>query len=372
MPGHSFLKPLRTAWRGSRAVLCGMVVVWTHLNADAGWVVEGKLRYENHFMAPRPVAQNDMAFRVSSDGCRSLIRTTRLDSGDYVEALVEGGVIQTFYFFTATNLASGGKPVQTAEIAHREFPRADASNIGYLWLAYGSACYFDSRTTNRLAPLWIQDDPTLEKQGFRMEAGWLRENGERLPRQVIYLNDGMKRIQRGGVSVVEPWLPPFDRGFKQAIYEASNGTNLHGVFVPTDFTFTRNGLRPDGSGGFNLDVITYTEAKAEHVTEIAELDLASPHFVGTADIVDFRYADSNPAVSQMWFQVTNGNWPDTRQVGQAYEKQIRMREKASKAGQVGFPNSKRRWIIIALLAISSVTVALFIRSILRRGSPTKG
>lgn len=319
----------------------------------AGWIVEGQLTYVNHFMAPRPVSRKEFNFRVSSDGCRSLIRTTRIDTGDYVESLIDQGTVHTFYHYNSTNLQPGGRPTQTAEVTMREFPRDDASNIGYLWLAYGSACYFDSRTTNRLAPLWIQDDPTLEQNGFTMEAEWSRTETERLPLQVTYMNDGLKRTQRGGVSVAEPWHPPFERGFKHAIYAALDGTNLSGAFIPTEFTFTRNGVRPDGKGGFELAVITHTEAKATSVTEISELELASPGFAGTVGVADYRYMHSNPAVSTLLYPATNGAWPDDKLVGRVYDKQVRMQEKLNKAKETSAPKPERRWIVLSLLALTS-------------------
>lgn len=203
------------------------------IRAPAGWVVEGTLTYENHFLPPRPVEKREFSFRVVSDGCRSLIRTVRVDAGNQVEAFIEPNQIRTFYRIPRVIGPAGQTNVQTAEIAHREVPRDDASNVGYLWLAYGSACYFDTRTNYRLAPLWIQDDPALEESAFTMPAEWVRIESERLPRQVLYLNDGLKRVQRGGVSVVEPWPPPYDRGFKHAVYEATEGTNLNGFFIPT-------------------------------------------------------------------------------------------------------------------------------------------
>lgn len=327
------MKTFRPLW----LLILAAIHILAGSNACADWEVEGTLTYSPHLPAPRQTEKKEFTFRLISDGCRSLIRTTRLDSGDYVEALIERNVIHTLYYFTKTNLQSGGKPVQIAEITRREIPRDDASNIGYLWLAYGSACYFDSRTNNRLAPLWIQDDPTLERQGFTMEAVWSRETAERLPRRVAYLNDGMKRTQRGGASVVEPWRPPYDRGFKHALYETLSGTNLHGVFVPTEFTFTRNGLRPDGDGGLELKVVTRTEVKAATVSESTGLALTPPRYAGIVGIVDYRYARSNPPVSQIWHSATNGVWPDDKQAAQAYEKQVRIREKLNKISEPSEP-----------------------------------
>lgn len=142
------------------------------VRTPAGWVVEGTLTYENHFLPPRPVEKREFRFRVVSDGCRSLIRTVRVDAGNQVEALIEPNQIRTFYRIPRVIGPADQTNVQTAEIAHREVPRDDASNVGCLWLAYGSACYFDTRTNYRLAPLWIQDDPALDES-----ASPCRQNG---------------------------------------------------------------------------------------------------------------------------------------------------------------------------------------------------
>lgn len=335
--------------------------------ADAGWIVEGRLTYSNHFMAPRQAATKESSFRVISDGCRSLIRTTRIDTGAYVESFIDAETIHTVYFSNRTNLQSSNVVVQTAEVAHREVPRDDSSNIGYLWLAYGSACYFDTRTTNCLAPLWVQDDPQLDINGFTMGAEWERDHRERLPRRVVYFNDGFMRTQRGGVSIVEPWRPPFDRGFKHAIFEAWNGTNVNGVFIPTEFVFTRNGVRPDGKGGFELSVVTHTEAKAISIREFPDTEISFPGFAGTIGIADYRFMRSNPAVSTILYKATNGAWPDQKQAGKVYERQLQVEAKLGKAKKASIPSHERRWVVVALLAIFSIgTLLVLLKGGLRR------
>lgn len=193
-----------------------------------------------------------------------------------------------------------------------------------------------------------------------MPAEWMRIESERLPRQVFYLNDGLKRVQRGGVSVVEPWPPPYDRGFKHAVYEAMEGTNLNGVFIPTTWTFTRNGLRPDGSGGLRLGIVTRTEVRAATVTDGSGAAFSTPGYTGIVRMVDYRFASSSPPVPQIWYRATNGVWPDESEAARAYRNQVRMREKLAASGEAAQIPSRRRWVALTLLALAAIGPVIFV------------
>jgi hypothetical protein len=194
-------------------------------------------------------------------------------------------------------------------IERRRFPRDDSSNINYLWLAYGSGCYFDAATNDLVDPLWVLDNPAREGLNSSVRATWERNQLERVPRRVTYLGDGYWHTLTTTGKPLDAAMPvPFDKGFTNAIYRVLSVTNFYDTFIPTEFIFTRFGVRPTGSNKAVIEKLTETHAIVSSITGLSQSTNLLPKFDGTVRVLDTRSKTPGSANPGVTYVVTNGNW----------------------------------------------------------------
>jgi hypothetical protein len=240
------------------------------------------------------------SFEALTDGRHFWFKTCPTEKADrYEQVLVDDTTYCLYQYATNPKLHCG-------EVNNRAFPRDDATGINYLWLAYASAGYLEPPAAKRLEPIWVLDDPNLFLDGFTQEAAWERFPGG-LPRSIVYLNDGKSRTFDGHQSRIERWPAPFDRGFTNAVFLAGVSTNLGGLTVPLEFTFTRYGVLPLTGGTYDFGPVTITTAKVFNITS-APSRYSPPSFAGVADVVDLRSVTSNRRVPRAVYQMTNWVW----------------------------------------------------------------
>ena len=156
-----------------------------------------------------------------------------------------------------------GRPKNEAAVVlyKGDVPEFDSTLGAPLWLAYASGCFFEHQSTNDfLKPMWETADVFNEAsvQGF-----WKRhDQPPRLPVEVVYVHDGTVRVKDASGNVRTRQAPkPYDRGYTQAVFLASNLTNLPGLAIPLEFTLRRFSKKANAIDSRDLDIVSEVEGR---------------------------------------------------------------------------------------------------------------
>ena len=350
-----------TTARGMLVYAVALTLIRTASSGSAQqFEVDGNLTYT---LWPQKSPPRDVrkAFTVAVDGCKSLIRTANVGSSNYVEAGFDGTDIFTVdsQWVNVNGILSN---LVSATIERRPTPKDDSSNINYLWLAYGSSCYFDSITNSMLLPVWTLDDPQLVKEQFKLPGSWIRLPGERLARVVAYYGDGFWHIRQkeGPMSVRVP--VPFDTSFTNAIYNTVQITNFFGSTFPLEFFFARFGLRRTENGLWEASKLTQTRARVTHVRALTSHRTFFPRFDGVLYASDNRFATADPSVPSLTYRLTNGDWLSVPQLTSEYRKESRVSAAIKKAELMDMRVRKPKAVVVslALLLVAALPIATII------------
>lgn len=291
---------------GYASVILLVWVIESHLDARE-FEVDGHLTY-TLFRNGESEKTTVKDFKAQISNCTSLYRSYDTERRYYIEVACDGETLYEVGSFPSTKNGVTTNRV-SGLIEKRTLPRDDSSNINYLWLAYGSGCYFDAATNDIVDPLWVLDNPTREGRGSKVRAIWERKQSERVPRQVAYLGDGFWHTLTMKGEPLDAAMPsPFDKGFTNAIYRVLNFTNFYNTFVPTEFIFTRFGVRPTGKNKAVIEKVTETHAVVSSITDLSRSTTLLPKFDGIVRVVDTRLKSSWQLDADHTYMVTNGNW----------------------------------------------------------------
>lgn len=332
-------------------VLCFLCWLPFHLGAYAGnfqFRASGDITYvTTRVSLPAETIQN-YSFEVCVLNCASRLSTTNSQKSAAFELSCESGVQYRLWTILDASTAAGlivnrtGKGSVTitnkyvAEVEYGEVPPDDGTTLNYLWLAYGSRCYFAGLTTNRLRPIWALDDPALRSDGFTVPGFWKLDPDGGLPAEVVYMNDGFCRARdSAGKPVVFKWQAPFDQGFTNAAFTVVAATNVGGIMVPLEWNFVRYGIRSEQFGGYQLSKITETRGRVTTFSVDPVQGPLLPSFSGVAKVSDFSFSGSNYAVPLLEYAVTNGVWPSTEDRFRVYSNAARLQAKLDRLAAEG-------------------------------------
>jgi hypothetical protein len=237
-------------------------------------------------------------------------------------------------------------------VESNEIPADDGTTINYLWLAYASRCYFSGLSTNHLIPIWMLDDPSLRDAGYTVPAIWqLQTRPPQLPARVIYLNDGTHRtVSADHVPITFRYAAPFDQGFTNAEYQVQASTNVDGLVIPTEFTFTRYYVQ-----GEHLIVRTLTQGNATVVRKGTTVSEFRPQFEGRAIAFDKRFRKEKDPVPSVRYWVTNGEWLAISNLSNAYLKQLAKYKGAKEvAASLRKRRNAKRVLVVSVMFLVAV------------------
>jgi hypothetical protein len=292
-----------------------------HLNARE-FEVDGHLIY-TLFRNGQTEKTTAKDFKAQVSNCTSLYRSYDTERRYYIEVTCDGETLYEVGSFPSTTNGVTTNRV-SGFIERRNVPRDDSSNINYLWLAYGSGCYFDAATDDMVDPLWVLDNPTREGLDSKVRAIWERNQSERVPRQVAYMGDGYWHTLTAKGEPLDAAMPsPFDKGFTNATYSVLKFTNFYNTFVPTEFIFTRFGVRPTGKNKAVIEKVTETHAIVSSITGLSQSTTLLPKFDGIVRVVDTRFKNSWRLDADLTYMVTNGNWKNSTEAEMTIRKNLR-------------------------------------------------
>ncbi len=354
----------RTASRNA-LILLALIFGFMHHCSGAEFEVTGSISYET-FILDRVQFSSKKDFKVSVGDCRWRILTKDVTHGDTVEIGFEEGIA-----YRLNNSVKVGSNVLSALIESEEVPAGDASLISYLWLAYASSCYFSAVTNDWLTPVWIQDDPNLRYERFKVQAKWEIEGLPPLPSRVEYFNDGIFRVYHPvkNERVSFAARAPYKQGYVNAVYQVVEQVHAAGLTLPTKFVFTRYAIPPPsntnavpvvGSGviGTNhLMVRSVIRVDDSRVTPGVSTVTFRPEFQATLTYMDRRFAYSNPAVVNVLNVISNGQWPE---VTPQLIKQAKITARATAKPLPPKPQGRKGVVLIALGLITLGFVLLIV------------
>jgi len=311
--------------------------------------VEGRLTY-SVYVSGKLMGTVPKNFTVQVSGCESLYRSEMPDTKGSIQVATDGNGL-----FRVDNIPTDGGASSTRHggfVENRRFPRDDGSNINYLWLAYGSACYFDDITDNMADPIWMLDDPKREGDRAKVKALWQRDNGERLLRQISYFGDGFWHTRDvSGASLVIKMPPPFDQGFTNATYQVIRFTNFLGNFIPTEFVFTRYGVHPSRKGHADIAKVSETHAEVTLVKALPSSFTLMPHLNGSTLIIDMRFKNTSSNIMEMGYIITNGNWKTTNELIAQYKAELRTLKVMEVLEKEKGKSTKRRSTVVTIVLV---------------------
>lgn len=288
------------------SVILPVWLIESHLHA-AEFEVDGHLTYTlfRNGQIEKTIAKD---FKAQVSNCTSLYRSYDTERGYYIEVTSDGETLYQVGSFPSTTNAGRTNKI-SGFVEKRKVPRDDSSNINYLWLAYGSGCYFDAATNGMVDPLWVLDNPTRRGLDSKVRAIWERNHSERVPREIAYLGDGYWHTMTTKGQPLDAAMPsPFDKGFTNAVYRVLVFTNFYNTFVPTEFIFTRFGVRPTGENKALIEKVTETHAIVSSISRLSQSTTLLPKFDGVVRVVDTRFKNSWRLDTDLTYMVTNGNW----------------------------------------------------------------
>jgi len=283
-------------------------------------------------------------FSVAVSGCKYKISVESSLSNTY-----QSGFDQVLYHLISIRTPTN--PIYNGMVESHEIPPDDGTTINYLWLAYASGCYFSEQSTNRLIPIWMLDDPNLRDMDFTVPALWQLQVPSSLPSRVVYLNDGTHHtVSDNRMPSTFRYAAPFDQGFTNAEYEVLASTNVDGLVIPTQFTFTRYYVE-----GKRLLMRTFTQGNATLIRKGTTVSDFRPQFTGRSVTFDKRFRNAKDPVPSVRYWVTNGNWPEINSLSNPYVTSLK-KYKGAKAASVTLSkrgNAKHTLLVwlFALLAV---------------------
>ncbi len=310
-------EPLNSFGSTHRWLLCIVLLSSVAMAKCQEFEIEGQMTYTMFGHGALPGAQkwplvftNDFAVAVS--GCSCMLSVHQGEGNRYV-ADFDGQALYQFFIMPQ----KGG---YTCLIGTNGIPPDDGRGLNYLWLAYASGCYFSALETNRLSPIWIQDDPDLVKNGFTVRGFWnIQKTLPLLPLQVCFLSDGVERTVSADRKKHLEWHypSPFDRGFTNASYSVFETQAVGGLMLPSRFRFSRYYIY-----GKQLEILNMTEGVALRLREGTKVHIFRPQFDGTAFVLDDRLAGVDRRVSPINYFVTNGNWRSISEVSVLFSNKL--------------------------------------------------
>lgn len=325
----------------------------------ADYEVDGQLTYAVGNSAGELKTNCFLSFHMWVNGCKWFIRTEYAIPGDikYNEDSYDGTNVYAVSAFVDAKVMPGS--VRCSGIVEsNNVPQESSWYASPLWLAFASSCYFNESTSGMLQPIWHLSDLSLRNSRYSVRGDWIhRQAAPFLPEKVLYYNDGSMRYKdKNGDSHIAHYDAPYNSGFLEAEYVASDFTNCGRITLPTSFVFTRYRPQNGGQTREHLEkACVYYCAITSANVGIVRLQFA-PILLPPAYIDDRRVGVLPISVFSIYYQVTNESWPslDNPVLSKAYQ------EKAAVVRSAKPSRPRSKFAVLGLFTIPTLIFAAII------------
>ncbi|MGN6556311.1 MAG: hypothetical protein ACTHLW_21580 [Verrucomicrobiota bacterium] len=256
------------------------------------------------------VVGSEYKFSVQIQGPKWFVRTEEIGSKtsgiDYYEDSYDGENV-----FSYIQFQKEGSSVNTsaAVIERNDVPYEKARYMTAVWLAYGSAYYFE-RVTNSVKLFFDLDDSHLRIQDkYRMRVDLEKSRGlPPIPTRIDFYSDGRVYHRKQGQSYSAHEFAPYDKGFLSKRFQVTAFTNASGYTLPSEFEL--KWYFPDSNGKSTNDIHLVFTQKGQLIG--LECNSEQREFVPKTDsktyVEDRRFAQIDKPVNQVIYLSTNSGW----------------------------------------------------------------
>jgi hypothetical protein len=201
---------------------------------NLSYTIAGNLTYELKLQTGDVSTQNDH-FEISSVGCSWQITMVNLnDDSRYVLRYDTTNLV----YYGPTNLTNT-IPGLVEKIPVPQNKTVTAGNC--VWLAYASGCYFRTLTNSQVYSFNSVDTPNGFHGRYTEPCAFeLSPNTPYLPTVAKYIKTGVHFITKEGEWEFRKYNPPFQDGFVEVQFAASNFTNIESMSFPLSFEYRGN------------------------------------------------------------------------------------------------------------------------------------
>lgn len=270
---------------------------------------------------------NRTDFYVEVSEGRYKVRITPLGTtNQYYEYAFDNGAMTVLHHVSpaaghiAATPGSNVPAMFPARIELRESPPNDGTRAQFVWLALASQNYF-ATARSHLLPIWFPEDPKTRRQPFEMQIYYdVLDRAPHLLSRLVFLSDGFYRSYnpaRRSVDVLQ-LVPPFDRGFTNAVYQVLALTNNSGHVLPKEFLFVAYSS-PVGLGEIPFERLM-VHGTVDETSDLVRDSAQIAGFAGTASVVDFRISGTLKRAGEISqyhyaaYPVTNAQWLASNQL----------------------------------------------------------
>jgi hypothetical protein len=247
-------------------------------------------------------------------------------------------------------------------IDHEEVPvYGPVPLLSAVWMAFCQSCYLDHNPT-ALIPAY--------------QTSWLRtplpatvtrrRDLARLPESIEYFNDGFRRDTE-----VAKWSPPFDVGFREAVYLASDFETVGTLELPRTFELTIFHPKPGALTAADTVPALVLVGTVTNLQAGCTLSTMVPRIIRSTEssevwISDYRFIPVG-AVGRMHFMYVADKWLSTNEVSvlegfDSYQRSLPYMSQVSRSLTVTVtPASGRRVpVLVVLLVALGLTAGLWL------------
>jgi hypothetical protein len=292
-----------------------LVSTAAHAAGQDCWTFQGAAKM-SMYLHGRTQEQAVAYFSMSVSGCKWLVRlrrdhgTNAANAPDYLEgAFDQSAVYYLCNIKTAVERQRGqGSKLNAPNIAYGQayngevFYHRMAPEITPIWLAYGSACYWNNRVTNLVEPGMLFDGTGVyygPPRHPRLRAEWTLSNSEpRVPIKVVYFSEGFVQAPTGGVVRLPP---PYDRGFTNAVYQVDSFANLdNGLRMPASSSLKVFEIKQDGKTSGDLRLFVEYHMRLTNAARMTGQMAFQPAIPGVTLLQDARHGLLNYYATNRW------------------------------------------------------------------------
>jgi hypothetical protein len=198
------------------------------------------------------------------------------------------------------------------EIARGAIPQQDViHNTRDIWFALASSCYLESLASEPVLPIFFYNLNSRRSYTESYQTRLERDTAfPMLPNRLMYIHDGIIDLSGGpGGQKSLPLPKPFDQGFTNFIFGASQFTNVGPYHIP--MRFQREAWNITDVANPRLELVTRVAFVCDKVTLLNNGSLTiKPQFNRKMRIFDHRL--ENPALHiEKCDYETTGDWPGT-------------------------------------------------------------
>ncbi len=301
--------------------------------------VIGTLTYES---LERSI-KKEKHFKISVSQCSWLLETEEADINIQIGSESES-------VFTLLDRKTHGE-IPSGKVTPGAAPVPDYTQIGLVWLAYGSRCYLQGVTNGRVRPVWKMPENLIINSNYTVLGEWkLSEQSPYLLESMTFKSDGTIYLPGKGYTRL---AKPYGEGFIQALYTAQNFTNISGnLSIPRNFSLIFYRTKRNPKDASDLDVGVIWTGEVERVEKSESPASFLPKITRKTGISDMRLGKQVPNLKSVNYIRTNDWIVDTNDPKlQVLVKKVRNIKPIPKQDKRSH-ESQRKWVWLTLILVS--------------------